>query len=599
LDLRGWGRRKAKAICVLAALVLLGSFGAPARAASTVHPFEGAPEDQALVDQVLSGWFPTTPPTNVVYVAPPDGTSVGTGSASDPRRDLIAVVAEATAGTAIYLAPGIYPMSQIRDQFGHPSSVIRTRASGTRGNPIIVTTDPALYDPAAGQVAVLDFDYENQHPGVRTMSFDISHGFWLVEQLELRKMDGRGIWLRGHDNVIRNNYLHHVDTTGTNNQGLILIIASGGPTNNVIAGNHFSHVGVLDRASGALQDPGGVNVGCIYTETRQTYDSVPPNVLPADSHAYIYNNYAHHCAYGYATKNQGEGPYFFLSNVAHDVRTGVRNTFSKSVIRNNIVFAGAGDVGLGSGISNGGAASSSFWSRFYNGHESEISHNTVVGAKRGIWYYSGWSVRSHHNLILSVDEGLHVHRNQYPWYNDGAWPGIRGEWLLGDLGPAHPYFAQMPADLQAKAGVFLKFSSVENCYDAEPVIAAADFVQPENDVTGMIADENHQIIPQAAITDLFVDTQSYVRDFESGAYATCGSRVSVAGNRPPPIDPPEGGAGGAAGSGGGSAATHGSEADPAGEEAGCGCRTAGESAPLRAGVVALAALALLWLRRRR
>src|SRR5690606_1276340 len=134
-------------------------------------------------------------------------------------------------------------------------------------------------------------------------------------------------------------------------------------------GNHLSHVGVLDRATGALTDPGGVNVGCIYTETRQSYDSDLPDpassptlqdyldaLLPADGHIYIYNNYAHHCAYAYGTKNASESPYFFLSNVAHDVRIGVRNVFSQSVIRNNIFFPGAGDVVLDAGVSNGASA---------------------------------------------------------------------------------------------------------------------------------------------------------------------------------------------------------------------------------------------------
>lgn len=589
---------------VIASIVIFTTFMAShAGAASTVHPWVGAPEDQTLVDSVLEGWFSESAPAQVVYVAPPDGSTVGTGTEADPRRDLIAVVAEATAGTAIYLAPGVYPMSEIRDQFGHDGSVLRTGASGEAGNPIILSTDPARYDAAAGEVAVLDFGYDNAVEGVRTMSIDLDESFWLLERLEIRNMDGRGIWLSGHDNVIRDNYLHHVDTPGTNNDGLILISSSGRPTNNVIMGNHLSHAGVLDRTTGALIEADGVNAGCIYTETRQSYDSDLPDpstsptlqdyldaLLPADSHVYIYNNYAHHCVYAYGTKNQAEGPYFFLSNVAHDVRIGVRNTFSGSVIRNNIFFAGAGEVTLASGVSNG-ASASAFWGEIFNGHQAEISHNTIVGAGDGISLQSGWGVHSHDNLVVEAGEGLHVHRNQYDWYDGGAWPGIRGEWLLGDLDAAHPYYAIMPGYLQEMEGTFVAFRSVDNCYDAEPVIAPADFVQPENDVTGMVPDENYQLV--ADVDSLFVDLDSYVRDFAT--YENCGSRVTLDGELPDPDpepdpdpdpDPTDPGTGG-----GGAVAP--------GEDGGCGCRLVRAPDSGAAPLLALGFAVSLLVRRRR
>src|SRR5690606_36446959 len=105
---------------------------------------------------------------------------------------------------------------------------------------------------------------------------------------------------------------------------------------------------------------------------------------------------------------------------------------------------------------------------------------------------------------------------------------------LGDLDPAHPYYDIMPPFLQEAE--FVRFRSVDNCYDAEPVIGPADFVQPANDVTGMVADEDHVVLAAADIASLFVDTDSYVRDFANPA--TCGSRVTINGAVPPPDPDP-------------------------------------------------------------
>jgi len=578
--------------------------------ASTVHPFVGAPEDQALIDGVLADFFGPETPAEVLYVAPPDGSQAGTGTRDDPLRDLIGAVAAATAGTALYLEPGVYDMSQIRDLWGHGSSVLDTGADGTAGAPIIVSTDPERYDPAAGQVAVLDFGYDNHRDNVRTMSFDMSHDFWLVEKLELRNMDGRGIWLNGYDNVIRDNHMHHIDTDGTNNQGFILVIASGRPTNNVIMGNHFHHIGILDRASGEVTDYGGVNVACVYTETRQTYDTVLPDPgtsptpqdyldakLPPDSHTYLYNNYGHHCAMGFATKNSGEGPYFFLSNVAHDVRIGIKNSYSSSVIRHNVIYAGAGDVELGTGISNGnanGGGVGEYFNDTANGHLSEIRRNTIVGAGNGVNYRSGWGVVSSGNLIVETTEGIHIHRNQFAWYDGGQWPGIRGEYILGDLNAAHPYYALMPDYVQALEGTFVELSTTGNCYDAEPIIAPADFTQPENDITGMVPDENYEVLSAPEVEQLFGDSEYPLRDDSTGLYESCGSQVS---QEEPTTEPPDGGApdGGVTDGGTSPGAT---PSDPEADD-GCGCRTAPRSGGGGWAMLALAVAASAASRRRR
>jgi hypothetical protein len=405
--------------------------------------------------------------------------------------------------------------------------------------------------------------------------------------------------------------MHHVDTEGTNNEAFILVVASGRPTHNVIMGNHFHHIGILDQGTGAVTDYGGVNVGCIYTETRQSYDSPLPDpgtnpdlqdyldaLLPADSHTYIYNNYGHHCAMGFATKNAAQGPFFFLSNVAHDVRTGIKNSYTESIIRNNIVFAGAGDVSLGTGIRNGNpnhGTPNAFFDDITNAAGSEITYNTVVGADNGIYYLRGWSVTSSNNLIIDTAEPIHIHRNQYAWYDNGDWPGIRGEYILSDLGPANPYYSIMPGYLQEMEGTFLQLSTIDNCYDTEPVIAPADFTQPENEIAGRVPDQNYAVISAAEKEQLF-EPDTYVRDRTNALFESCGSRATLQGSMPVM----DGGMGGATlqgsmpvmdgGMGGPDGSTH-----SASESGGCGCRSTGR----RPGLFLVAFLLGVFLCRRR
>ena len=522
-----------------------GTTGDDPSAAQRQHPFPGAPEDQALIDEVLEGWYPEGEPSSVIYVAPPDGGPDGVGTVEDPRHDLIAVISEAQAGDHIYLAPGVYLMDEIREQFGHDVAGMETEAHGVLGDPIVVTTDPELFDLQAGEEAVLDFQYANETDVKRTASFWMMHDFWLVKDLEMRNMIKRGIWLAGFDNVISNCHFHHADTAGTNNEAFVLVAASGRPTNNVIMGNHMHHIGIVDDVNtGVITDYGGVNVGCVYTETRQGYDSVFPDPvdnptpeeyeagkLPPDSHVYIYNNLVHHARMGLATKTLTEGPYFFLSNVIRDTEIGIRSAFRHSVIRNNVISPFEGDMVTSTGLVMGQfVIGDGYLKNVVANHEMEISHNTIVGYEVGLNFRGGWSTKCHNNLVVGEVEGVHFHRNQYYWYDGGAWPGIRGEVTLGDLDDAHPYYDMMPDYLQVMAGTYKRISISDNCYTSEPIIAAADFVQPENDITGSIVDDVFQVIPPADVEGLFTDPASgdYSRALEGGLYPECGSHVGPA-----------------------------------------------------------------------
>lgn len=569
---------------------------------------EPRPEDLALVADLLAQRLDIEP-ERIVYVAPGDGPD-GSGTRDDPRRDLIAVFEEAEAGTAIHLAPGVYDMSAIRDRFGHVDSTLWTSAGGEPGRPIVVRTDPELYEPG-GATAVLDFGYENEALGARTSAVVVRHDFWVFERFEMRRVRDRGFWVSGYDNTFRELHLHHADTAGDNNQGLILMAASSRPTNNVILGCHLHTVGNIDRSTDTLLDRGSVNGGCFYTETRLTYDSaIPPagheaslaeweaRLLPPDSHVYLIGNRVHDCYYGLGLKNHSRGPYYFLGNLITDVEVGIFTPFTDNVIRNNIVVGA--DIWIGR--SGGDDPSATFFKMTGNGARSEVSYNTVVGGRLSL--QGGWASRLHHNLVVAGGPPVHVQRNQYYWYEGGAWPGIRGEYLIGDLDATHPFYHVMPGYMRELAYERLRLE--DNCYDQEPAIAPADFTQPVADVTGMIFDVRYRVLSAAERAALFVDEAAGDYRLRDDVGLDCGARlgwgtpapVADAGVPTPdagvpmpdagasPLDasaPRDGGASGAD-AGGPSAAP------------GCGCAVpaGSDESPLL-----LAALALLGLARRR
>jgi MYXO-CTERM domain-containing protein len=197
--------------------------------------------------------------------------------------------------------------------------------------------------------------------------------------------------------------------------------------------------------------------------------------------------------------------------------------------------------------------------------------------------------------MIDTTEGIHIHRNQFAWYDGGQWPGIRGEYILGDLDAAHPYYAVMPNYVQALEGTFVELSKTGNCYDAEPVIASADFTQPENDITGMVPDENYEVLSAPEVEQLFGDSEHYLRDFSTGLYESCGSQVSQEGST---TEPPDGGVpdGGATTDGGTPQGA--TPSDPAADD-GCGCRSASRSGGAAWPILALAVVASMASRRRR
>lgn len=570
-----------------------------------------APEDAAMIDMLLEGRVDVTP-ERIVHVAPLPGDD-GDGSAENPRRDLIRVVASAEAGTAIHLAPGVYEMSAIRDAFGHESSRLITRNDGELGRPIVLRTEPEAY--AEGMVAVLDFDYENRGDW-SSSAFVIAHRNWVVERFEMRRMYRRGFSVNGYRTTMRELHLHHADTDGRDNDALIVMQASGGMTDNVVVRNHLHHVGNIDRSTDELIDRGFVNGGCYYSVTRLSYDSEAPAaghdasraeweeaLLPADGHAYVIGNHVHDCHYGLGLKNNSRGPYWFLSNVVHDVDYGVFSPFRETIVRNNVIYdAATAGVELGRAQTNGPLQT--YLKMTGNGSHSEVAYNTIVGAGRGLSFRAGWGSEIHDNLVVAVDEPVSVHRNSFAWWEDGAWPGLRGEYLVGDLGPEHPFWDDVPGYVREAPEQHRRMRLERNCYDTEPVIGRADFVQPVADVTGMKFDEEETILSEPERAALFVDEAE--DDYRlADPELPCGSRIGV--TRPPPVS--DGGVpladGGSPRDGGAVPAADGGtavpDADTGSAASGCGCRIAsvGRGTPKSSWLLGLLGLSLFVRRRRR
>ncbi|MEM7606726.1 MAG: hypothetical protein AAF411_15325, partial [Myxococcota bacterium] len=232
---------------------------------------EPANEDAELVRTLLEGRVDVEP-ERVVHVAPLPGPD-GDGTATSPRRDLISVVDEAVAGTAIHLAPGVYDMSAVRDAFSHASSRLMTRRDGEPGRPIVVRTDPEVH--AAGGVATLDFSYENTGDW-SSAAFVARNDEWVFERFEMRRMRKRGFAVNGSRVTLRELHLHHANTDGTGNDALIVMLTSSVRSENVIAYNHLHDVGIINTETDALLRIEGVNSGCHYSVTRLTYDSDAP-----------------------------------------------------------------------------------------------------------------------------------------------------------------------------------------------------------------------------------------------------------------------------------------------------------------------------------
>ncbi len=354
-------------------------------------------------------------------------------------------------------------------------------------------------------MATLDFNYENQGDW-SSSAFVARNDWWVFERFEMRRMNRRGFAGWGYNNVYRELHLHHANTDGSDNDALIVMGVSSQEANVAFMNNHLHHVGNIDTATDELLDRGGVNGGCYYSVTRLSYDGEEPEaghdatraeweaeILPPDSHVYVACNHVHDCHYGLGLKYLSRGPYFFLSNFIHDVDYGVFSPFRETTVRNNVI-RDAASVGIQLGRAQTDGPLNTFLKMTGNGAHSEVAHNTVIGTSAGFNFMAGWNSQVHNNLVVDTEEPLRITRNQFAWWDGGSWPGIRGEYLVGNLDEAHPFWNDVPSYAQETPEEFERMVLSDNCYTAEPVIQAADFTQPTGDVTGMVFDETPVIL---------------------------------------------------------------------------------------------------------
>ncbi len=507
-----------------------------------------APEDQSLVTALSEGRVDVTP-ERIVYVAPMPGED-GDGTRESPRRDLIRVIREVEAGTAVHLAPGVYDMSEVRDAFGHESSRLITSNAGEPGRPIVVRTDPERLEGEG--MAILDFAYGNRGDWSEA-AFVARSAYWVFERFEMRRVYRRGFAAWGGHNTYRDLHLHHANTDGTDNDALIVMGASGGGVDNVVMNNHLHHVGNIEESTDTLLDRGSVNGGCYYSVTRLTYDSETPTagheatraaweeaLLPPDGDVYVVGNHVHDCHYGLGLKNVSRGPYYFLSNRIHDVDYGVFSPFRETQVRNNTIYNAGVGIKLGRAQTNGPLMT--YLKMTGNGAHSEVAYNTVIASPVGMEFQGGWGSRVHHNLVVDTDEPVAITRNQFAWWEGGSWPGIRGEFLLGDLGPEHPFWADVPAYAREVPAEYRCMALVDNCYTTEPVIHPVDFRQERSDITDMVFDEDYRVLDADQRAGLFLDETD-------GAYLRADDGLACGALQTPPMPAGDAGPGSDAGVG--------------------------------------------------
>ena len=453
--------------------------------------FQGAKADQALIDDLMNQHFSIHPAQRVIYVAPfiPGSTAEGSGDTEDdPRRNLKAVLENAQPGDHIYLAPGIYRIDQERDNFSRKSSLFILDNSGTADNKIVLKTDPNRFDPKNGVIAQIDFGFDNSHPNHDNHAFGLYGSHWVFEDLEIRNFNDWGFYISGKYNLIRNNNIHHVHHIASNNTGLI-VIAGSGQLNNLVMNNHLHHSGRMDQTGNLLpaSEQTGSNGGCTYSVTRQHYatyenlnaaginlaknknypwqdmswEDISQYIAPSDDHVYFYRNLVDHCfPYGLATKNEAEGKFYFLSNVIHSAKHGIKITLSHSQVRNNIIYK---DTMMEDVIHFGSTPNGiKIVPQIMNAVDIHITNNTFVGTDIGIIHRAGWNSEVSNNLFLDIPEPHYIQYNYY------AWALVTGEYLFGDLDSSHPYFDEMPQGLRDQIGHYQKLRSENNVYTTDP-----------------------------------------------------------------------------------------------------------------------------------
>jgi parallel beta-helix repeat protein len=456
--------------------------------------FQGASEDQAVIDGLVQRHFTINAPKRVIYVAPfiEGSTQDGSGqSRSDPRRNLLNALESALPGDHYYLAPGVYRIDRERDNFGRDSSQFTLTHGGTLEDKIVVTTDPNFWDPENGGIAQIDFGFDNSKPNTDRRGIALYSNHWVFENLEIRNVNDWGFYVSGHYNLIRNNNIHHCNHPASNNTGLI-VIGGSGELNNLVMGNHIHHSGRMD-ASGTLLPPSqqtGGNGGCTYSVTRQHYDTydnllaagidltndpsypwkemtwneLAQYITPPDNEAYFYNNHLDHCyPYGLATKNEAEGKFHFLSNIIHASPGGIKITLSHTEVRNNIVYNDDGVMEEAIRLANT-PNGIKIVPQVINAVDVNITNNTFAGSDIGILHRAGWSNVISNNLFIDIPKPHVIASNYY------AWGFAFGEYLYGDLSADHPYFDDMPQALKDQAGSYKQLKAQNNIYTVTPVL---------------------------------------------------------------------------------------------------------------------------------
>ncbi|WP_428025574.1 hypothetical protein [Arcobacter sp.] len=506
--------------------------------------FKGAPEDQALIDEIMKKYFVINEPKRIIYVAPMTSDNMQDGSGNskdDPKRNLKLALENAVPGDHFYLAPGVY---------NTPLISIAGKHNGTLEDKIVVKTDPSLYDPKNGKIAQIDFNFKNNSD--RAFGLYVSH--WVIEDLEIRNMNGIGIAIAGRYNLIRNNNIHHGKLISNNNLALIMSKTDVGKSYNLIIKNHLHHFGIFDADNKELKSPNEVlntisNGGCFYSEEVQYYKvedkvknagyytrdewgniQVKPEwrdlswneikdrfLLEPSSDVYLYNNAVDNCyPFGLASKTTTTGPYYFLSNVVHSTLTGIKASLGGTVVRNNIIYK---DKWMKLGIKYGQEYNTrSIQGNLVAGVGMKVTNNTIVGPKKGIEFRTGWDGYVANNILLDVEIPHYLSHMYHSWStnkvgridNQGN-PKytilFTGEYLYGDIDPGNDMFEDMPLSLQQLGYKKLKIEN--DIYMVDPIIKPLIWDDQANYLNLEKTTENYTIYSSETVRSYMNDPENY------------------------------------------------------------------------------------------
>jgi hypothetical protein len=309
---------------------------------------------------------------STVHHVAPNGLPTNTGASFDSPLDFATALARVTAGQAIFMQGGTYPIAYTE---GAKNTIVLSK-SGTEAQPI------GLF-ASGGSRAVIDFSFPPQAWVQDSYGFELTGSYWYIYGIDITRAGYQGVYVKGAHNTFRNVRFYDNRNTG-------LEINKGGSYTTVIdcdAYRNYDPKKLGGMADGfgpkETQGPGNRFIGCrAWENSDDGYDTFEsPEVVTFD-HCWAFRNgidvwnyggfdgngngfkvggnavvarnvVTHSVAFGHPNKgfdqNNNAGGVTLFNNTAYDNGTnfGFGNPVSSGemhLLRNNISLDGAVSV---------------------------------------------------------------------------------------------------------------------------------------------------------------------------------------------------------------------------------------------------------------